>query len=663
MKKTLWSLLFFFSISSWNMWAQPLGKPKKQDLLAQHYALDTTAVAAYLHHECKTKVLYYDDIPGQEGFKADLSYRIRLKVYTNQGRSYAKGQIPLTVGQQLNIEKLISFKVVTYNLVDGKIQKTVLPQSALNTDKTKKGLHMVHYEPLDVRVGSIIDIQYTIRSSYLFQIPTWYYQQDIPTQHCVYEFIHPEFIDYQIAPMGYQALKYQQNTGINNFSPSTGSLNNQYTELSHHYIAKNIPAFKVEPYLSSPNNYKGHLNVNLVGYQIPGGVARKEAYTWQDVGRRLLADQYLGAKLKEVYFLKADMQNLTAGLSNEKELTQVIFRHFQQKMTWNHILKLYGKTTLKQVYEKATGNAADINLLLTAALQSVGLKAFPVALNTRTAGFVNPLKPSIFSFNYLIAGVEFEDGTVHLLDATDPVSSLDLLPARCLNQQGLRLGSYPSWVSLEPSKKEVVSYNSTLSLTEEGLVEGTLKYVAKDYSAYYLRHKWLQEGSVKNFVRQLDRDHPHLKIGPGKVNNMDKNELPLDMSFSIKLKKSTTIKDDQMLFYPIFIDRIEQNPFQSTSRNYPIEYLHSIKKSFVSTIEIPENYTIVSLPSPEIIKLPNKAGVLSYNAVALGKKIQLVFSYKINSTSFLPNQYNYLKSFYDAIIRKQTEAIILKKVH
>ncbi|BDS12654.1 hypothetical protein [Aureispira anguillae] len=662
MKLTFLSL--FLIVYAGSLSAQtiiPFGKPSKKELTAQYYPDDSSAVAAYLHDECKTRISYYTDINGQGGFRADLSTKLRLKIYTKEGLKYLDNSISLYINKHLDIDKLTNFRVITYNWVDGKIQKSILPQSAIKIDKQYEGVHILNYTPLDVKVGSVVDIQYTIQSPHIFDIPSWNVQADIPTKWFFYQLSHPDFIDYQVTKKGYIELTTKQNNTLSNFNYNGGSNDYQYTELEKNYTASDIPAFKVEPFLSSSNNYRGALEFDIIGHNVPGGLSFKRAYTWDNVCQTLLGSNNLGGQLEDVYFIDKDVHNLVEGLEEEQKIALTLLKHIQNRIQWNGFANFYCNNALKDIYEDKIGNSAEVNLLLVMALKSAGLKAFPVLLNTRNKGVVNPIKPSLHSFNYLIAGFEQKDGSIHLLDATDPLSTLDLLPKRCLNGQGLRLGSYASWVNLNPSKKDLESYISELTLDEEGLVQGTLKYVAKDYAAYYLRQKWLKEESVKGFVRQLDREQKYFKIGPGKVQNMDKNELPLNMNFEISLQKSCSSTNNRLVLNPIFMGRIEKNPFQASSRKYPIEFMTLAKKSFVMTIHIPENYTLESLPTPEIIKLPHKSGQFSYNATALGQKIQLVYSYKLNETTFFSDDYAHLQNFYDAIIRKQAESIILKK--
>ena len=89
----------------------------------------------------------------------------------------------------------------------------------------------------------------------------------------------------------------------------------------------------------------------------------------------------------------------------------------------------------KQVWEEGQGNSADINLALVSLLKAMELNAFPVVLSTQSNGILPLSHPSLTDLNYVIAMAEVDNKT-YLMDATDPLSAVNLLPVRCLNDKG-----------------------------------------------------------------------------------------------------------------------------------------------------------------------------------------------------------------------------------
>lgn len=653
--------LFIFTNASFAQKRVPFRTPKIADLEAIYYQKDSSAVAAYLHKECVNQIFHFDDIPGQEGYKADFTHKYRIKIYEENGIKYTKDSIVLYVSDNLNIDKLTRFVVSTYNLENGKIVKSVLKEKDITIDKSHKNHHVLHYEAKDVQVGSVVDIQYSIVSPYLYSLPNWDFQTDLPARWCSYSFSHPVFVDYNVTVNGFVALKQKTNRSMNRAISTATGLSHEYTEIQHNFSGSDIPAFVSEPYISSPLNYLGFLEFNLMGYNGTNNVQKTVAYTWENIGQELLGSGYFGGRLMEGSFMENDIAELIVGLENSKEKSLAVYQHIQKKVTWNKNWSLGNTATLQSIYKKGVGNLTDVNLLLVSALKKAGLKAFPVMLSTRTHGFINPEKPSIRSFNYVIAGIEFEDGSLHFLDGTDPFGTLDILPEYCLNGQGLRLGKYSNLIALPSKKKEIESFVAKISFDENDLAVGTLKYVAKDYAAHQLRQNWQEAGNQLRFFKRLERDNQKLSIQSGTVKHIEENDKAVELDLSIRLKGCYKLGSKTATFTPIYMGNLEENPFKAATRTYPIFFPSPIKKSFVMTIEIPKGYHVKTLPQSEIIRLPNKAGQFSYSTSVAGEVIQIVYSYKLNGTYLPSTMHSDLNAFYEAILRKRGESIVFEK--
>lgn len=653
MKIILLFALFIFTNVCFAQNKGTVKNPRIADLETTHYQKDSSAVAAYLYKECITRIFHSDDIPNQEGYKADLTHKYRLKIYKKEGVQYTRDSIILRINGNLNIDKVTHFVVTTYNLDNGKVIKSVLKEKDLIIDKSNKSYHILYYTAKDVSIGSIVDIQYSIRSPYLYNLHNWYFQSNIPTRSCFYHFSYPDFIDYNVVINGYAPLEQTTTT-------TPGQLN-QYALIHQEFRGVNIPAFSIEPYIFSPLNYLGFLTFNLIGYREAHNVQQQVAYTWENVGQELLNSGCFGGRVMEGDFLEEDIANLVVGLEQPKEKSLAVYEHIQHKVTWNRILGLVNTATLQSIYKKGVGNVTDINLLLVSALKKAGLKAFPVLLSTRSHGLINPQKPSIRSFNYVVAGIEFEDETVHFLDATDPFGTLDLLPEYCLNGQALRLGTYSELIDLPSKKKEIESFVAKIALDEMGLATGTLKYVAKDYAAYQLRQDWQEAGNQLRFFKRLELDNKKLLIQSGSVKYIEENNKAVELDLSIRLKSCYQLGPKTASFTPVYMGNLEENPFEASTRTYPIHFSLPKKKSVLLTIEIPKGYSVKTLPQSEIVLLPNKAGQFSYSASIIGEAVQIAYSFKLNTTYLPSTMYSYLQAFYDAILRKRGEPILFKK--
>ena len=75
---------------------------------------------------------------------------------------------------------------------------------------------------------------------------------------------------------------------------------------------------------------------------------------------------------------------------------------------WNEYNGYSCDEGVKEAYKDKAGNVAEINLMLTAMLCTVGLKANPVLVSTRANGI--SIFPNRTAYNYVIAAVEIPEG-------------------------------------------------------------------------------------------------------------------------------------------------------------------------------------------------------------------------------------------------------------
>jgi hypothetical protein len=81
----------------------------------------------------------------------------------------------------------------------------------------------------------------------------------------------------------------------------------------------------------------------------------------------------------------------------------------------------------------------------------------------------------------------------------------------------------------------------------------------------------------------------------------------------------------------------------------------------MSKVTIPEGYVIDELPPSKVMVLPGNAGKYTYSMVQSGNTIMLTSILNINQAIFPQNEYTGLREFYNQVVAKQAEQIVLKK--
>ena len=117
-----------------------------------------------------------------------------------------------------------------------------------------------------------------------------------------------------------------------------------------------------------------------------------------------------------------------------------------------------------------------------------------------------------------------------------------------------------------------------------------------------------------------------------------------------------------ILINPFLYYRISENPFKFKTRNYPVDFGHPIKYTYILTLRIPKEYEVVKKPSSKGIKLPNNGGTFLLNVGDVRDgKITISYRYQLKKHLFSAEEYHYLKEFFNEIIKIHTTYIELKK--
>jgi hypothetical protein len=292
-------------------------------------------------------------------------------------------------------------------------------------------------------------------------------------------------------------------------------------------------------------------------------------------------------------------------------------------------------------------------------LQELGVTAHPVVLSTRDNGKINMAMPMIQSFNYVIAGAKL--GTQYiLLDATNKYLKPGMLPYRCLNWKGRIINERSgNWIDLTPIAAAEATVTSFLKLGEDGSINGDVVYANKDYLSATSRSTINTNGVDKYLEKHKDDFGQDFIITEQEIKNLDEPYKSLDIKFSIESVERGM--GNMVYLSPLVVKLFDENPFKQENRSYPVDFGLPLREKMMTTIMLPEGYIVDELPEPTAISLPDKAGLFNFQVVNNVNSIQVLCSFSLNKTLFLPEEYNNLKTFFNYVLDKQEEQIVIKR--
>ncbi len=78
-------------------------------------------------------------------------------------------------------------------------------------------------------------------------------------------------------------------------------------------------------------------------------------------------------------------------------------------------------------------------------------------------------------------------------------------------------------------------------------------------------------------------------------------------------------------------------------------------------IMLPEGFQVESLPENQKLQYNSTEGEFTYLIRENGSMLQMIITLDLNNTLILPENYEQFKQFFELLVNKQAEKIVLKK--
>lgn len=673
MKLSQFAIVLFVASFFLNANAQEfkLGKVSIAELQEKVHPKDTSAVAAILFKKGEVRFEYSQS----KGFEMVTVVKTRIKIYKTGGYEWANKAVFYYIGG--NSKESVSFSdATTFNLVGGKIEKTKLKSDGEFDEKVNKYWGRKEIALANVKLGSVIEYEYTVKSPLISELKEWYFQTSIPVNHSEFTTFIPDYYVYKSNQKGFvlpkvtvgkssKIIRYtyteQASPGLGGKSTSSRSEENlEFMETQTTYLAENLPAMKEESFVNNIDNYTASVSHELAMTRYPDEPIEMYATDWESVTKRIYEDENFGAELNKSGYFEDDISILLKGLTRPEEKMAVIFNFVKSKVKWNDYTGYSCNDGVKKAYKEKTGNIAEINLMLTAMLRYAGLRANPVLVSTRSNGIA--IFPNRNAFNYVIAAVESTNGLV-LLDASDKFATPNVLPLRALNWIGrlIRRDGTSVEVNLMPKTVSNSTVMMNYSIDANGLVSGKLRKQETDYSAMAFRND-VYSVQDDEYLEKLENKNNSIEINEYSRVNEENLELPVMESYSFTGSNLCENIGGKIYVKPMlfFTDLI--NPFKQEVREYPVDFSYPFLEKYTINISIPEGYKVEQLPAPTVITMVENLGSFRFMTNLLENTIQLSISHQINTPIISSEYYSMLKEYYQGMVAKENEKIILAKI-
>jgi len=118
------------------------------------------------------------------------------------------------------------------------------------------------------------------------------------------------------------------------------------------YAMKDIPAFVVEDYMTSPKNFLSAIYFELVEWTNPyTSVKTVVSKEWKDIDRQLKISEGFGSQLKRKDLMKERIAPVIAGKTDELDKAKAIYAYLQKWYKWNDYIGVYSSDGIKKAMD------------------------------------------------------------------------------------------------------------------------------------------------------------------------------------------------------------------------------------------------------------------------------------------------------------------------
>ena len=669
MKRTLFHL-FLLAWAGMTAQAQEVnmkfGKPTKEELQMTTYEADPNAEAVVL---CRlTDVVYTIQT---NGYLVDYNEKIRIKVLKPEGERLAKVVIPYLKnlssdnvgGSKFSLksipfhvsgtsaymesesgsfieeamgnysdESIEDLKATAFNLENGKMTKSTLKKGDVVKTKIDEQRHQIEFTVPDVKVGTVIEVEYCVHSELFWMLHDWFAQREIPVVYAKLDMDIPKYLIFNLEEHGIQRLTCTCTQGIMRYKLESDPLAAPMTVNTNHYICvgRNLMAMPKDDYVWCTNDHCAGLTAELKQYSLRGTMVLDYAKSWEQIDQMLLDDPDLGKQLNNHSPLANELKEAKIEeIASEMQRASAVYQLVMSKVNWDGTYKLWPDKT-EETLKKGSGSNADINMLLIQSLKEVGLGAAPVVLRTRDEGLLPHNFPSMTKLSSFVVAVIPSTGSTFYVDASSKNGYLNVLAEPLLVEKArlVEKGKKSLWVNLQKLSKSQKSTIIDAVLGADGKLTG------KQTTRY--------EGLAAMKYRQ----------------EKGLNEFAADVTEEKDIEIQGEVKDGEISFCPYA--QPTENPFKAETRKMPVEFGSLGTEKVVMNISLPEGKSFVGEPRNTVITTQDKGLEGRIFTTPSEGKVQMTSQFSINKISHSEKNYADLRQIFDMLAAFTSEKMTVK---
>ncbi|TRZ70794.1 MAG: hypothetical protein D4R97_07740, partial [Bacteroidetes bacterium] len=482
--------------------------------------------------------------------------------------------------------------------------------------------------------------------------PSWSFQREIPTLLSDYTVYMIPFYEYTYVLQGASGFDEFENYKDEGLMKTYGPVN--YNEMVTHFVMKEVPAFKEEPFITTKEDYITKLDFQLSRETDVDGSWTDVINTWDKLGKDLMKDVNFGKYMSNCQSLAKGLFDIQKDASaDEKTRFYGLVKEVKSMVRWDDGIDKYTNKSAKNFVAEKTGNSAAVNLFLSGVLNAAGIESHPVLLSTRSNGKVKVDYPFLHYFNYVAVISKVNDKWI-LTDATEIFCPDGSIPPRCINGKGLIVfKDKTGWIDLLPKTTGQTDLGFIMEPAPGGdSIPVTCNIMYTGDEAYFIKKKLRNKQDELFKYYQSDQCDPAGKIETFNYEDPNKNYV-----VHFKCKMPVESIEGKMIISPVPSDFLPGNLFPEAKRKLPVNLSYCPVRSFTCNILKPQGYKVPKLPDDffsddEYMKI-------AYSSREDGNMIVITGMYSFKKLIYLPQEYINLRLHFIDINSKFGQKVVL----
>lgn len=623
------------------------GKVSKEELEMTEYKPDSAAVAVVLYENRNIQV----DLSAGGAFVKDVDVHMRIKILKEEGTEWGDFSVMKYVSQSVP-EIVTGIEVVTYNLENDKVVPTKMSREFIYTEDVSSSFQKISFYAQDVKVGSVIEMKYSIHSDRFWEIDDVYFQKTIPVNWVESQVSIPGFFTFNKKLHGSLPVQYDSKLEPKNL------FGYQYEMVVDKFVAVDLPAFKYEPYIYYPRQYFSFVTYDIRSLRLPGMDTKYYGVSWDDVDNTYVNSQIMTRFRAQCQFKEQVAALPEEGTDIEKIASAVSL--VKDNVVWDEKYKVFPEP-VGQVVKARSGSNADINCLIAGCLREMGYTVDMVLVKMRSSGMLLDFQPERNPYDTFILRVTGSDGSQYYLDGGSPHGYINVLPPDLLvtNARLVRPNVPGEWVDLTRLTRNGTTMTVATTLTDDLRLSGEYTCKETGNTSYSTKESYSESDDEQDYISEIESD---LAIEIDDITFGQMKEYSSSSQTEYKFHKDLDASGDFVYINPFLVKFHSADTFQSLQREFPIDFPFTYSLTYIFTFTIPEGYAVDQIPENRIFKFQPLASTARCSCTVNGNTVQMVYNFSQNKMMCGPEYYQDIRSYWKLLADIYDVVLVLKKL-